>query len=351
MIKQDPGLSSIIQSFGLDPEKFEITKLTTGHIHATYKLNGIKGYILQRVNKNVFTRPQVIADNIHYAADYLKKNHPRYLFLHALPAVDEKELSYDAEGFPWRLFSFIENTLTIDKVETEIEAYNAAAEFARLTAYLEGVDIDLFKPTIDRFHDLALRYEQFENAVANAIGERLERAKELIKKSQNYRTLVDQYSLLINSGALRLRITHNDTKINNILLDATTRQAVCVIDLDTLMPGYFIYDAGDMIRTFVSPVDEEEKDVSKIRFRKPIYDALVAGYLSQMGPFLTTEEKKLFGFSGMMMTYIMALRMLADYLNGDVYYHTTYPDQNFVRASNQLKLLDVLSENFRQEKP
>jgi hypothetical protein len=129
-------------------------------------------------------------------------------------------------------------------------------------------------------------------------------------------------------------------------MDATSRQAICVIDLDTLMPGYFIYDVGDMIRTFVSPANEEEKDLAKVVFRKPIYDAVVEGYLSQMEPKLNEVEKTLFSFAGRMMTYIMALRMLADFLNGDIYYHTTYPEQNFVRATNQLKLVEVLSRSL-----
>jgi Ser/Thr protein kinase RdoA (MazF antagonist) len=149
---------------------------------------------------------------------------------------------------------------------------------------------------------------------------------------------------LIESGSLKPRITHNDTKINNVLFDSTTQKAVCAIDLDTLMPGYFIYDLGDMIRTFVSPVDEEEKDISKIFVRKNIYDSLIQGYLSQMNDTLTSEENKAIPFSGLMMTYIMALRMLTDFLNGDVYYQIRYEGQNLVRATNQLKLLEELGK-------
>ena len=151
-----------------------------------------------------------------------------------------------------------------------------------------------------------------------------------------------KYTDLISRGILRHRITHNDTKINNILVDTSTHDAVCVIDLDTLMPGYFIYDVGDMIRTFVPPVNEEAVDTNEITFRKPIYDAVVDGYLSHMGDRLTDEEKKLFPFAGTMMTYIMALRFITDFLKGDVYYQVTYSGQNLVRAKNQLKLLEVL---------
>ena len=339
-------MKEIIQSFGLDPEKFVVQRIPSGHIHATYKLVGNPSYILQRVNKDVFKQPQVIANNLRIAADYLKKKHPGYLFLAALPTIEGKEMSFDKEGYPWRLFLYIENSITTDRVEAEKEAYHAAAAFARLTSHLDGIDITPFKPTIDRFHDLSWRYEQFEQAVESCKGERLHTAKGAIETSKKFKPLVDRYRDLIQEGSLRLRIMHNDTKINNILLDATTREPVCVIDLDTLMPGYFIYDVGDMIRTFVSPANEEEKDLSKVVFRKPIYDALVAGYLSQMGDRLSEPEKTLFPFAGMMMTYIMALRMLADFLNGDVYYHITYPEQNFVRATNQLRLLEVFDQSL-----
>ncbi len=338
-------MKEILQSFGLDIADFAIDRIGTGHIHDTYKLVGKQSYVLQRVNIKVFTKPQVIASNIRVAADYLKKKHPEYLFLSSVLTVDGKEMSYDSGGFPWRLFPCINNSITIDKVETEEEASGAAAAFAKLTRNLEGVDIALFKPTIDRFHDLPARYEQFENAVERCSEERLKKAAEAIEQCKQFQYVVDRYDELIGEGTLRLRITHNDTKINNILIDATTHQPVCVIDLDTLMPGYFIYDVGDMVRTFVSPANEEERDLSKVEFRKPIYDALVAGYLSQMGDTLTKDEKELFPFAGMMMTYIMALRMLSDFLSGDIYYHITYPEQNYVRASNQLKLLEILSKS------
>jgi Ser/Thr protein kinase RdoA (MazF antagonist) len=332
-----------IRSFGLDPSKFKITKIPSGYIHATYKLTGTPSYILQRVNKDVFKKPQLISDNLQVAAEYLQLHHPDYLFLSSLSTVKGGGLYTDAEGYPWRLFAFIENSMTIDKVENEKEAFQASAAFARLTRTLEGVDVGKFHPTIGRFHDLAWRYEQFENALQTAQPDRRASAADSIDACQRNKYLVDRYNELIASGRLRLRVTHNDTKINNILLDADSRVPICVIDLDTLMPGYFIYDVGDMIRTFVCPVTEEERDLSKIVFRKAIYEAVKSGYLSEMGAALNDSEVSLFQFAGQMMTYIMALRMLTDYLNGNIYYQITYPEQNMVRARNQLRLLEVLS--------
>lgn len=336
-------MNEIIRSFGLDPARFEIQRIPAGYIHDTYKLAGKPSYILQRVNKNVFRQPDIIAANLRLASDYLKERHPEYLFLSSLPTVDGKGLSYDSEGYPWRLFAFIENSITINAVTSAQEAYNASAAFAKLTCMLEGADVSLFRPTIDRFHDLNWRYEQFEESIANGRPDRRVSAADLISGARDHKGLVDQYRKLTQGKLMKLRITHNDTKINNVLLDARTKQAVCVIDLDTLMPGYFIYDVGDMMRTFVSPANEEEKDLSKVEFRKNIYDAVVEGYLSQMGGILSDEEKRIFPFAGKMMTYIMALRMLTDYLNGDVYYRIIYPEQNYVRARNQLRMLEVLS--------
>jgi thiamine kinase-like enzyme len=335
----------ILPAFGLTPGAFKVSPITSGYINHTFKVSGKQqSFVLQRINKNVFKQPEVIASNLHYAATFLKHHHPGYLFLDSQKTTDDKEMFYDEEGFPWRLFIFIENTMTVNHVDDEQQAFEAAKGFAELTRNLSGCNVHQFKPTIDRFHDLSLRYQQFQHAVSNASAERLDEAADEVKTCQAFSFLVKEYESLISTGNMPLRVMHNDTKISNILFDATTGKSVCVIDLDTLMPGYFIYDLGDMIRTFVSPVDEEEKDLQKIKVRKTVYDALVNGYLSAMDEVLTPGERNAVGFSGKMMTYIMALRILADYLNGDVYYNTTYPKQNLFRARNQIDLLKKLME-------
>lgn len=337
-------VSLILRRYGLDPSAFSVDRIGSGHIHATYKITGQKTYVLQRVNKNVFTQPERIASNLRKASDFLRRTAPNYLFPAVVLSPSGNEMEYDEEGFPWRVFPYIDNTITIDAVSTPAQAAEAARGFARLTRLLDKADVAAFEPTIPRFHDLALRKTQFEEALAGA-GERVQPAAAAIRSITGYFPLVEEYKQLVESGALRERIVHNDTKINNVLFDRVTGKTVAVIDLDTLMPGYFIYDLGDMVRTFVSPVSEEESDLSKVEFRKNIYDALVEGYLSEMGPVMTPEETRSIPFAGKMMTYIMALRFLADYLRGNTYYHITYPEQNLVRASNQLRLLDALSKN------
>ncbi|MBL7851174.1 MAG: aminoglycoside phosphotransferase family protein [Cyclobacteriaceae bacterium] len=338
-------VAQILQRYHLDSAHFKVERIGSGHIHATYKLTGPRSYVLQRVNKNVFTQPELIASNLRRAADYLKWNSPDYLFPTVIPSAGGKEMEYDEEGFPWRLFPYIDNTITIDSVSSADQATQAAMAFGRLSRLLDKADVSSFHPTIPRFHDLALRKVQFEEALTGA-GDRAQPAAQAIESAKRFFPLVDEYEALIRSGSLKERIVHNDTKINNVLFDRTTGKTVAVIDLDTLMPGYFIYDLGDMVRTFVCPVSEEEQDFSRIAFRKEIYEALVEGYLSEMGPVMTEGEKASLSFAGRMMTYIMALRFLADYLRGNTYYHITYPEQNLVRAGNQLRLLEILSENL-----
>lgn len=339
----DPA--SVLPFYGLAPSEYTIHRVGSGHINFTYKLTGPTSYILQRVNKNVFRKPELIAENLRKAADFLRKRSPQYPFLTAIPTRDGGEMAVDLEEFPWRLFPYIEHSVTRDFVRTAHEAREAAAEFARLSRHLDGAPITQFQETIPRFHDLGLRRDQFVEAEA-AAGPRVQQANEEIKQAHAHVHLVERYDRLVKERSLPLRLVHNDTKINNVLFDERTNKTVAVIDLDTLMPGYFIYDLGDMVRTFVSPVSEEERDISKVRFRKEIYDALMEGYLSEMGSVMTPSEMKAIPFAGKMMTYIMALRFLADFLRGNTYYHITYPEQNLVRAANQLRLLEVLDENI-----
>jgi Ser/Thr protein kinase RdoA (MazF antagonist) len=338
-------VASILPRYTLDVADFAVDRIGSGHIHATYKLTGKRSYVLQRVNKNVFKQPEVIASNLRQAADYLKKNSPDYLFPTVILSSSGKEMEYDDDGFPWRLFPYLDNTLTIDSVSSAFQAKEAASAFARLSRLLDKADVSAFQPTIPRFHDLELRKTQFEEALAGA-GSRVAQGADAIELARKFFPLVDEYDALIRSGSLRNRIVHNDTKINNVLFDQATGKTVAVIDLDTLMPGYFIYDLGDMVRTFVCPVSEEERDVTRITFREEIYQAVVEGYLSEMSDVMTPEELRAIPFAGKMMTYIMGLRFLADYLRGNTYYHITYPEQNLVRARNQLRLLEVLTEKL-----
>jgi len=335
-------IKGILASFDLDVEQFQIERINSGHINFTYKLSGRESFILQRINKNVFTNPGWIAHNHRLAQIHIKQNFPDYLFLDTLKTSEGLDLVYDEDGFPWRIFPYIEGSLTVNEVRNGTQAYNAAAAFGALSKKLSTCDPGHFKIIIPNFHDLDFRYRQFEEALLVGIEKRKASAAALILKCKSHHFLVARYNNLIASGNLKLRIMHNDTKINNVLFASGSDEVLCVIDLDTLMPGYFIYDVGDMVRTFVSPVSEEESDFTKIEVREEIKQAIEEGYLSEMGNALTKEELEALPFAGPMMTYMIGMRFLTDYLMGDTYYQISFPEQNLIRAGNQFCLLEKL---------
>ena len=335
------SISVVLSSFGIGDEKLSVQRINSGHINYTFKIGS--DYILQRINKKVFREPEVLSHNLRTASDYLKRIAPKYHFLTAIRNDAGLDMTYDQEGFPWRLFPFVHDTITIDEVANTSQAYEAAKAFGRLSKLLDGCDVSLFKETIPQFHNLSHRGMQFEEALYRASSERKTRAKKLCNDYVAFNHLIKKYESLIESKQLKLRIMHNDTKINNVLFDKEAKRVICVIDLDTLMPGYFIYDLGDMIRTFVSPTSEDEADSSKTIVRKEIYQAILDGYLSEMGSVMTEDEMAAIPWAGLIMTYMIGLRFLIDYLSGDTYFQISYPDQNLNRAANQFILLEKLA--------
>lgn len=320
-----------------------LVPIGSGHIHRTYKLQtASEAFVAQQLNTSVFKSPDLIVRNLKEAKRFIHKHDPEYLFVTPIPNVRGEWITLDEDGNHWRLFPFLKGTRTIDIVENPTQAYQAAKAFGQLTRQLHGCDVSLFQETIPRFHHLTYRFQQFNDALQIASTDRLKQSEFAIRQAKEFSILISVYEKSIASG-LPLRITHNDTKINNVLFDSSLTQVSAPIDLDTLMPGYFFYDLGDMVRTYTSPVSEEEKDLTKIGFRQEFHRAVMDGYLSEMERLLTPAEKTLIPFAGKMMTYIMALRFLTDFLQGDTYYHTTYPGQNLIRATNQLHFLHCLN--------
>ena len=195
------------------------------------------------------------------------------------------------------------------------------------------------------FHNLALRYEQFKSALACASEERLAKADEAIKFIKAHADIVHTYNEILADHSIPHRVVHHDTKISNVLFDKDAR-GICVIDLDTVMPGYYFSDTGDMMRTYLSPANEEETDLSKVVIRQDFFKAIYEGYFEEMGKALTDPEKNLFIYSGEFIIYMQAIRFLSDYLNNDVYYRAEYAGQNLNRALNQIALL----KNYMQLK-
>lgn len=336
--------ASVLPAYGLNGETLSVESFGSGLINRTWKVTTpLKSYILQRVNETVFTRPYDIAHNLRLIADHLKVHHPAYLFVAPLAATAGDDLTYvEGQGF-FRLFPFVAGSCSCDVVETSEQAYEAAKQFGRFTRLLSGLDIKGLKITIPSFHDLSLRYQQFLTVLEKGDPQRLDESKNLIRTLCSYTDIVDTYEQIKKNPDFKLRVTHHDTKISNVLFDENGN-GLCVIDLDTVMPGYFISDVGDMMRTYLSPVSEEEQDVTKIIIRDNYYKAIVQGYYGQMKDVLTDTEKKYFFYAGKYMIFMQALRFLTDHLNKDVYYGARYPGHNFVRASNQAVLLHRLLE-------
>ncbi|MBS1523896.1 MAG: aminoglycoside phosphotransferase family protein [Bacteroidetes bacterium] len=333
-------LNQILEQFGINALNYQIEEYGSGLINSTWKISGEKDYILQRINTDVFKQPEAIAENLSKLQSYLKAKYPDYLFVAPLLALNGSSLADNEDGI-FRLFPFVGNSVSIDSVTIYKQAYEAARQFAKFTFLLKDFDAFKLRDTIPSFHDLTLRYKEFEKACLNTTTARLDQAKWAISEINRHKGILSTYEKLKNIGNLPVRVIHHDAKINNVLFN-NDWNGICLIDLDTVMPGYFISDVGDMLRTYLSPANEDETDLSKIVVDEQCFDAIYNGYLSEMGTELTTFEKDHFIYAGKFMIYMQALRFLSDYLNGDVYYHTTYAGQNLNRTNNQLTLLDQL---------
>lgn len=240
------------------------------------------------------------------------------------------------------------HAISLEVLNEPQQAYEAARQFGKLSRLLSDFDVTTLQETIPGFHDLSLRVDQFENAIKLAPTELKTIAKQQIEDATSKKYLLDYFNSFSHREDFPDRVMHHDTKISNVLLDAKTFKGVCVIDLDTIMPGKFISDFGDMMRTYLCAFSENETDLSKINIRLPYFETMIKGYLSEMKSILTETEKELILFSGQYMIYMQALRFLTDFLNGDIYYPINYPTQNLDRAKNQFKLLSELSINKKE---
>lgn len=339
-------LQKVLQTYGLDFSMLEVKPFGSGLINNTWKVSrqdNDTSYILQRINHHVFKSPEDIAHNIRNIGSYLAAHHPGYFFVRCLYTSDGADIFFmEGEGY-FRLVPFVKKSHTVDVVQTPQQAFEAAKQFGRFTHLLNGFPVDDLKVAIPDFHNLTLRYQQFLQSLQAGNAVRIENAKAEIEwlKEQDY--IVRKFDAMKQNPDFRLRVTHHDTKISNVLFDEQDK-GVCVIDLDTVMPGYFISDVGDMMRTCLSPVSEEEKDFSKIEIREEYYKAIVEGYLEGMENELSAAEKTAFFDAACYLVYMQALRFIADHLNNDQYYGAKYEGHNFVRGTNQIALLKKLLE-------
>lgn len=335
---------NVLTAYGLKEEECTIRAFGTGLINRTFKISTAgKEYILQQINHEVFGQPASIAENIDLLAAYLNDHSPEYLFIQPLPARDGKSIVYDSPNGYFRLCPFVTGSHSYDVAEASQLAYEAARQFGKFTKLLSGFPADSLHITLPDFHNLSLRHQQFETALIQGNTDRIAAAKGSIATIRKFRHIQEQFEQIRQNPDFKIRVTHHDTKISNVLFDKNNR-GLCVIDLDTVMPGYFISDLGDMMRTYLSPVSEEEKDFSKISIREDYFKAIVRGYLGEMKNELSEAEIRHVVYAGKFMIYMQALRFLTDHLNNDSYYGARYEGHNLIRADNQLTLLQRLTE-------
>ena len=337
-------VNEVLSEYDLDSGTAATEPINTGLINSTWKIKSKEQhFVLQKINHYVFKNPEAIASNVRLIADHLHQHFPEYLFVVPVQTKSKEEMVKTADNNYFRLAPFIKNSHTIATVEKPEQAYEAAKKFGEFTNLLSDFPVEKLQITLPDFHNLTLRYQQFLEALKSGNEKRLKESATLIDQVKANKNIVDTYENILQNPAFKLRVTHHDTKISNVLFDDNDK-GICVIDLDTVMPGYFISDVGDMMRTYLSSVNEEEKDFSKIEVREEYFESIWNGYMSQMKNELNEEEKKNFIYSGKFMIYMQALRFLNDHLNNDVYYGAKYEGQNFVRAENQMALLQRLIE-------
>ncbi len=340
----DPNLNTVLKKFGIDSNS-SIYSFGSGLINHTWKidLEQENALILQKINENVFKDPENISYNIGYIAGYLKNHFPNYFLPIPLVSTEGKDfVRLDGGGF-YRLFEYVKGSHSVDTLLYPEQAFQAAKAFGKFTRLLSGIGIEKIKTTLVHFHDLSFRYFSFMKALEKASSSRKLMAEQAIEFIGEHNYLVETYEQIIRNPDFKLRVTHHDTKINNVLFDKANNP-LCVIDLDTVMPGYFFSDLGDMMRTYLSPVSEEEQNFNRIEVREDYLIAIIKGYLSEMQDELSTVEKNHLLFSGLFILYMQAMRFLTDFLNNDIYYDIKYPENNLNRALNQIKLFNKLKE-------
>ena len=345
-------LKDCVCQFDIAGDYFSTDSHGNGHINDTFKVvtkddRREHKYILQKVNGNVFKKPEQVLANIEKVTAFLKvRASSEREVLSLIPTKDGNTFVKDDKGNVWRMYNFIENSICLDIVENEEDFYECAYAFGKFQRDLRHFPADTLYETIPNFHNTPIRFGAFLSAVsADKCGRAAGVADEIkfvIKRQDFYSCLIDAEE----KGDLPLRVTHNDTKSNNVMLDKTTRKALCVIDLDTIMPGYSVTDFGDAIRFGASTAAEDEKDLSKVHFSVELFKAYTKGYMAGCGGKLTPTEIMLLPEGAKMMTIECGMRFLTDYLEGDTYFKTAYGEHNLVRARTQFKLVKEMEENW-----
>ena len=349
------NIAEISKGFALDGNFVTAERYGTGHINDTFKMATDKQtYILQRINTAIFRQPEQLMDNFvrvskhiesKIAAEKTVNPATRRRFLQVIMSHCGQPFFIDENGNFWRCYIFVDEARTYDVLEKAEQAFAAAKAFGAFQNDLADLPGRL-NETIANFHNTPSRFADLKAAVA---ADKCGRLKDVQKELDFIMAREAEYSLLLNelaAGNVFERTTHNDTKLNNVLIDDLTGEGICVIDLDTVMPGLPHYDFGDMVRTGTSPAPEDELDLSKVGMRFEMFEALLRGFLSTAGNFLNAREKELLPFSGKLITLEIGMRFLTDYLSGDVYFKIHREKHNLDRCRTQVKLAQSIEEQF-----
>lgn len=353
-----PDFDPIVKQFRFEGELIGAAPYGSGHINDTYAAvfkkpdGGTRRYILQRINHRVFKEPEKLMSNIERITRHLKDkitaNHgdTERETLNVIPTKSGAGFLKTDEGDYWRGYVFIERARTYDIVENRDHFYNAGRAFGKFQKLLSDFPAGTLFETIPDFHDTRKRYEAFAEAVDRDVAKRAWNVRDeigFIRKRKNETAILAD---MLESGGLPLRVTHNDTKFNNVMIDDKTGEGICVIDLDTVMPGLSLYDYGDSIRFGANPAPEDEKDLSKVYMSVDMFEAFTGGFLAEARDFLTPAELECLPFSARLMTLECGIRFLTDYLNGDVYFKVHREGQNLDRCRTQLRMVEDMERKF-----
>lgn len=334
-------VQNIFEAYAEIKDDFNFELLTSGHINKTIKVyNQGQNYVLQQMNISIFNRPNSIMQNILTVNNYLKTTQYPHTILEAFPFKNKEYLL----NHQWRILNFVEESVTFEKVQSKDQAFAAAQFLSEFHSYLQGLDITKIKPGLNGFLDFENRYNQFKKALSQASGERCKIASNEIDWIKKHSFLLEKW--LVVAKKMPNRIIHADPKISNFLFHHHQSDRInALIDWDTIMTGPILYDFGDMIRSYTNLKDEDDPEEDQV-FCFENYVAIQNGFLSHLQNILSPLEVKNMNSAALLVVYIQAIRFLTDYLNGDVYYRTSYSEQNLNRTKNQIHLLNEMLDKI-----
>ena len=341
--------SEVVEKFRIDGDFIEAKRWGSGNVNDTFltifRCKGMeKRYVCQRINHLVFTDPEGLMENVRRVTDHLTAKANGCRSLRLIDTQNGDSAARDAAGNYWRAYEYMEDTESPEYAQDLTQAYEAAKAFGAFQRDLIDLPGPPLRETIPEFHHTLKRLDRLTEVFEEDPCGRVEKVSPELVLINERRPLAKWFEAKETKGELPRRVVHNDTKLNNVMLDRCTGKAVCVVDLDTVMPGLVASDFGDLARSAAASADEDETDLSKMFFRMDVFEALVHGYLKPASTFLTSAELESLPLAPMALTLELAARFLTDYLEGDVYFKTLRPEHNLDRARAQLKLLLSMEE-------